>query len=286
MTVPFGVGNAADVTARHLADGMAKRLGVAVTVANRPGAGGAIAFTHVTQQQADGYSIGYITTTISTSYYAGNISFDYTALAPVARVTIETPVLVVQADAPWRTVKEMVDDAKSNPGKFRIGNSGTGTHTHLSASALFLGAGAKVIDVPFGGGQATANLLGGRLEGVVQLPPALSSHVKSGALRVLAALGAKRDSVFPDAPTATEAGFPVALDLWRGIVVPRGTPPEAIRKLEEAIRLTVASPEFQDAGAKIGFLPAFLPADEFGRLIAADDSKLAAVMNELGLKKR
>ena len=286
ITVPFGAGNAADVTARHLADGMAKRLGVAVTVANRPGAGGAVAFTHVTQQQPDGYSIGYITTTISTSYYSGTISFDYTAFAPVARVTIETPVLVVQADAPWRTLKEMVDDAKANPGKFRIGNSGTGTHTHLSASALFLGAGAKVIDVPFGGGQATTNLLGGRIEGVVQLPPALISHVKSGALRVLAALGSKRDRIFPDTPTATEAGFPVALDLWRGIVVPKGTPPDVIKTLEEAIRLTVASPEFQDAGVRIGFLPAFLPADEFARLIAADDAKLASVMDELGLKKR
>jgi tripartite-type tricarboxylate transporter receptor subunit TctC len=265
---------------------MAKRLGVAVPVVNRPGAGGAVAFTHVTQQPADGHSIGYITTTISTSHYSGNISFDYTAFAPVARVTIETPVLVVRADAPWRTVKEMVDDARSKPGKFRIGNSGVGTHTHLSASALFLGAGAKVIDVPFGGGEATVNLLAGRVEGVVQLPPALSSHVKGGALRVLAALGSKRDTIFPDAPTATEAGFPVALDLWRGIVVPKGTPPNAIKKLEEAIRLTVQSPEFQDAGVKIGFLPAFLPADEFGRLIAADDAKFASVMDELGLKKR
>jgi putative tricarboxylic transport membrane protein len=286
ITVPFGVGNAADVTARYLADGMSKRLGIAVPVVNRPGAGGAVAFTHVTQQPADGHSLGYITTTISTSYYSGNISFDYKAFAPVARVTIETPVLVVRADAPWQTAKEMVDDAKSNPGKFRIGNSGTGTHTHLSASALFLGAGANVIDVPFGGGEATTNLLGGRLEGVVQLPPALSSHIKSGTLRALAALGSRRDSILPDTPTATEAGFPVALDLWRGIVVPRGTPPGAIKKLEEAIRSTVESPEFQDAGVKIGFLPAFLPADEFGRLLAEDDAKLASVMGELGLKKR
>jgi len=286
MTVPFGVGNAADVTARYLAEGMAKSLGVAVPVVNRPGAGGAVAFTHVMQQPPDGHSVGYITTTISTSYYSGTISFDYKAFAPVARVTVETPVLVVRADAPWRTVKEMVDDARSNAGKFRIGNSGTGTHTHLSASALFLGAGANVIDVPFGGGEATLNLLGGRLEGVVQLPPAFSSHVKSGALRPLAALGSRRDSIFPDTPTATEAGFAVALDLWRGIVVPKGTPPGAIKKLEEAIRLTVESPEFRDAGVRIGFLPAFLPANEFGRVLAEDDAKLASVMDELGLKKR
>ena len=286
ITVPFGAGNAADVTARYLADGMAKRLGVAVPVVNRPGGGGALAFTHVQQQRPDGYSIGYITSTISTNYYSGIIPFDYTAFAPVARVTIETPVLVVRADAPWRTVNEMVEDAKRNPGKFRIGNSGIGTHTHLSASALFLGAGAMVIDVPFGGGQATVNLLGGRVEGVVQLPPALISQVKAGNLRVLAALGPKRDRIFPDTPTATEGGYPVALDLWRGIVVPKGTPANVIGKLEEAVRQTVASPEFQEAGEKIGFLPAFLSTNQFAQLIATDDAKLASVMDALGLKKR
>jgi tripartite-type tricarboxylate transporter receptor subunit TctC len=286
ITVPFGAGNAADVTARHLADGMAKRLGVAIPVINRPGGGGAVAFTHVQQQKPDGYSLGYITNTISTNYYSGIISFDYKAFAPVARVTIETPALVVRADAPWQSVKEMVEEAKQNPDKLRIGNSGTGTHTHLSASALFLGAGAKVIDVPFGGGQATLNLLGGRVDGVVQLPPALISHVKSGSLRVLAVLGPKRDRIFPDTPTATEGGYPVALDLWRGIVVPKGTPADAIAKLEAAIRDTVASPEFREAGEKIGFLPAVLPAQEFGQLIGADDAKLAEVMQALGLKKR
>jgi tripartite-type tricarboxylate transporter receptor subunit TctC len=286
IVVPFGVGNAADVTARFLAEGMSKRLGVSVLVVNRPGGGGAVAFTNVQQQQPDGYTLGYITSTISTNYYAGILTFDYTAFNPVARVTIETPVLVVNAKSPWKTVQEMVDDAKQNPGKFRIGNSGTGTHTHLSASALFLGAGAKVIDVPFGEGQASVNLLGERVEGIVQLPPALISLVKSGDLRVLAALGAKRDRIFPDTPTATEAGYPVALDLWRGIVVPKGTPLEAIKRIEDAIGGTVESPEFQEAGVKIGFLPAFLPAAEFGKLIVEDDRKLAAVMAELGLKKR
>lgn len=286
ITVPFGAGNAADVTARHLADGMSKRLGVAVPVINRPGGGGAVAFTYVHQQKPDGYSLGYITSTISTNYYSGIISFDHTAFAPVARVTIETPALVVRADAPWKTLKDMIEEAKQNPGKLRIGNSGIGTHTHLAASAVFLGAGAKVIDVPFGEGQATVNLLGGRVEGVVQLPPALISHVKSGALRVMAVVGPKRDRVFSDTPTATEAGFPVELDLWRGIVAPKGTPADVIAKLEDAIRQTVESVEFQEAGVKIGFLPAFLGAREFAQVINGDDAKLASVMDALGLKKR
>jgi tripartite-type tricarboxylate transporter receptor subunit TctC len=87
---------------------MSKRLGVPVPVVNRTGGGGAVAFTHVTQQRPDGYAVGYITSTVSTSYYSGVLPFDHTAFAPVARVTIETPVLVVRADAPWKTLKEMV----------------------------------------------------------------------------------------------------------------------------------------------------------------------------------
>jgi tripartite-type tricarboxylate transporter receptor subunit TctC len=284
ITVPFGVGNAADVSARHLADGLAKQLGVPVNVVNRPGGG--VAFTHVVQQRPDGYMLGYITSTISTSYYSGILPFDYSAYAPVAGVTTETPVLVVRADAPWRTLKEMVEDAKGNPGKLRIGNSGTGTHTHLSAAALFGGAGASVVDVPFGAGQATVNLLGNRIEGVVQLPPAVIAHVRAGDLRVLAALGSRRDRIFPDTPTAGEVGFPVPLDLWRGVVAPKGTSAVVIEKLEEAIRRVVASPEFQAAGKELGFLPAFLSTNDFGNLISADDKKLAALMATLGLKKR
>jgi tripartite-type tricarboxylate transporter receptor subunit TctC len=286
MTVPFGPGTAADATVRRLAEGMTKRLGVAVPVVNRAANGGTVAFMHVTQQRPDGYSVGYVTSSISTSYHSGAVQFDHTAFVPVARVIIEAPVLVVRAGAPWKTLKDVVEDARKSPGKLRIGNAGNGTLTHLSASALFLGAAASVSHVPLGEDEATANLLGNRVEAAVLLPPALIERVKSGDLRVVAALGSRRDPAFPDTPTATEAGYPVAFDLWRGIVVPRGTPATVVKRLEEAIRDIVASPEFQEAGRRLAFLPAFLAADEFGRLIAADDGKLASVMDKLGLKKR
>lgn len=286
MTVMFGAGSAADVTARYLADGMAKNLEVPVPVVNRTGGGGAIGYNHVKQQKPDGHSIIWNSNSISTNYHSGILQFDYTAFDPVARVSLETPVLVVRADAPWKTLKEFVDYAKANPGKVRIGNSGAGSHTHFASSALFIRGGAKVTHVPFGEGQAVVNLLGSRIEGVVQLPAAVVPHVKSGDLRVLAALGSKRDPIFPDVPTARELGYPVALDMWRGIAVPKGTPKPIILKLEDAIKRTVESPSFADAGKAIGFMPAFLPADDFGKLIAGDDARLAQVMADLGLKKQ
>ena len=286
MTVMFGAGSAADVTARYLADGMARALNVPVPVVNRTGGGGAIGYNHVSQQKPDGHSIIWNSNSISTNYHSGILQFDYRAFDPVARVSVETPVLAVRADAPWKTLKEFVEYAKSNPGKVRIGNSGAGSHTHFAASALFLTGGAKVIDVPFGEGQAVVNLLGSRIEGIVQLPAAVVAHVKSGGLRVLAVLGSKRDPIFPDVPTANVSGYAVALDMWRGIAVPKGVPKPIIVRLQNAIKTTVESEAFKEAGKSIGFAPAYLPADDFGRLIASDDAKLASVMVELGLKKK
>jgi len=286
MTVMFGAGSAADVTARYLADGMAKNLGVPVPVVNRTGGGGAIGYNHVKRQKSDGHSIIWNSNSISTNYHSGILQFDYTAFDPVARVSLETPVIVVRADASWKTLKEFVQYAKDNPGKVRVGNSGAGSHTHFASSALFITGGAKVIDVPFGEGQAVVNLLGSRVEAVVQLPAAVVPHIKSGDLRVLAVLGSKRDPIFPDAPTAQELGYPVALDMWRGIAVPHGVHRSIITKLQESIRRTVESPAFHDAGKAIGFMPAYLPADEFGKLIAGDDAKLARAMADLGLKKQ
>jgi tripartite-type tricarboxylate transporter receptor subunit TctC len=286
MTVMFGAGSAADVTARYLAEGMAKTLGVPVPVVNRTGGGGAIGYSHVQQQKPDGHAIIWNSNSISTNYHSGILSFDYKAFDAVARVSVETPVIAVRGDSPWKSLQEFVDYAKANPGKLRIGNSGTGSHTHFAASALFLTGGAKVINVPFGEGQAIVNLLGSRIEGVVQLPAALVAHVKSGDVRILAVLGSERDPVFPEVPAAKELGFPVALDMWRGIAVPEGTPKPTIAKLQQAIKESVQSPGFADAGKTIGFTPAYLPSEDFGALIASDDAKLAQVMAELGLKKK
>jgi putative tricarboxylic transport membrane protein len=286
MTVMFGAGSAADVTARYLADGMAKALGVPVPVVNRTGGGGAIGYSHVQQQRPDGHSIIWNSNSISTNYHSGILPFDYKAFAAVARVSTETPAIAVRSDSPWKSLNELVAFARANPGKVRIGNSGTGSHTHFAASALFLTEKTKITHVPFGEGQAIVNLLGSRIEGVVQLPAALVAHVKSGDLRVLAVMGSERDPVFPDVPTAKELGLPVAFDMWRGVAAPEGTPKPVIAMLQNAVRQSVQSPGFKEAGQQIGFTPAFLSADDFDELIASDDVKLAEVMAELGIKKK
>ena len=285
ITVLFPAGSSADITARVLAEGMAKQLGVNVLVVNRPGAGGAVGYKYVAAQKPDGYSLVWNSNSISTTYHSGQLASDYRAFDPVARVLVESPLLAVRGDAPWKTLGELIADAKLRPGKITVANSGTGSHTHISSVALFRAASADVVDVPYGASQVVPNLLGGHVDAMVQLPGALSSHIRSGAVRVLAALIPKRDPALPDVPTALEQGVSVSLEAWRGIAVPKGTPIGTIAVLEHAVRATVESPEFVKASEKFAVRPTFLPAAEFGALIAREDAELARLMQVIGLKK-
>jgi tripartite-type tricarboxylate transporter receptor subunit TctC len=286
ITVLFPAGSSADVTARLLADGMSKQLGGAkVLVINRPGAGGAIGYKYVASQKADGYSIVWNSNSISTTFHSGMLPFDYHEFDAVARVLVESPVIAVRGDAKWKTLAELIAEAKSRPKQVTVGNSGIGSHTHISSVALFKAAGAEAIDVPFGAAQVVPSLLGGQVDAVVQLPAALSGYVKTGQVRLLAALTSARDPALLDVPTAREQGINVSLEAWRGIAVPKGTPKAAVAALEGAIRRTAESADFAQASERLGVRPAFMPAEEFGNLIAKEDAELARIMQLIGLKK-
>jgi tripartite-type tricarboxylate transporter receptor subunit TctC len=285
ITVLFPAGTSADVTARMLADGMAKNLGQRVLVVNRPGAGGAIGYKYVRAQKPDGYSLVWNSNSISTTYHSGQLEFDYQAFDAVARVLVESVVVAVRADARWKTLQDLIAEAKAKPKAISVGHSGIGSHTHISLAALFNASGVQVNEVPFGAAQVVPSLLGGHVDSVVQLPAALSAPVKQGQVRLIAALIPNRDPALPDVPTAREQGIDVSLEAWRGIAVPRGTPRAAIGALEDAIRRTVESAEFQKGSENLGVRPAFLPAAQFSELVAKEDASLSRLMQLIGLKK-
>jgi tripartite-type tricarboxylate transporter receptor subunit TctC len=285
ITVLFPAGTSADVTARMLADGMSKHLGQRVLVVNRPGAGGAIGYKYVRVQKPDGYSLVWNSNSISTTYHSGQLDFDYQAFDAVARALVESVVVAVRADARWKTLGEIIAEAKQKPKTISVGHSGIGSHTHISLAALFRASGVDVNEVPFGAAQVVPSLLGGHVDAVVQLPAALSAPVKQDQVRLLAALIPNRDPALPDVPTAREQGIDVSLEAWRGIAAPRGTPRQVIGMLESAIRRTVESAEFQKGAENLGVRPAFLPADEFSELIAKEDGSLSRLMQLIGLKK-
>jgi tripartite-type tricarboxylate transporter receptor subunit TctC len=285
ITCLFPAGSSADVTARMLAEGMSNSLGQRVLVVNRPGAGGAIGYKHVAGQKPDGYSVVWNSNSISTTYHSGQLPFDYKAFDPVARVLLESVVIAVKADAAWKDLGQFVQDLKSRGKVISIGHSGIGSHTHISLAAFLHAAGVQANEVPFGASQVIPSLLGGHVDAVVQFPGALAAPLKQNQVRLLATLTTARDGALPDVPTARELGYDVALDAWRGIAVPRGTPPAVIARLESAIRITTESAEFKKQSEHLGVRPAFLPAAEFGELIARDDRAIARQMQLIGLKK-
>jgi tripartite-type tricarboxylate transporter receptor subunit TctC len=285
ITVLFPAGSSADVTARLLADGMSRRLGTRVIVVNRPGGGGAVGYRYAAGQKPDGHALVWNSNSISTTHHMGLLQLSYDAFTPVAQVLVESPVVAVRGDAKWRTLGELVAEGKARPEGITVGNSGVGSHTHITSVALFRTTGAHVVDVPFGAAEVITSLLGGQVDAVVQLPAALMEHVKSGQVRLLATVASARDPAFPDIPTAGELGLNVALEAWRGIAAPKGTPKPVIDTLEAAIKDTVASPEFTQACLRLAARPAFLPADRFGPQIAKEDVELAQLMGIIGLKK-
>ena len=285
ITVLFPAGSSADVTARMLADGMSKHLSQRVLVVNRPGAGGAIGYKYVQAQKPDGYALVWNSNSISTTAHSGQLGFDYQAFDAVARVLVESVVVAVRADARWRSLSDLITDAKARPKVVSIGHSGVGSHTHLSLAALTHAAKMEANEVPFGAAQVVPSLLGGHVDAVVQFPAALSAPLKQGQVRLLATLTTSRDAVFAEVPTAKEQGVDVALDAWRGIAVPKGTPPAVIAALERSIRATAESEEFARSATNLSVRPGFLPAREFGELIAREDAQIARLMQSIGLKK-
>jgi putative tricarboxylic transport membrane protein len=286
LTVLFGAGSAADLLARKLAELAGKDLGQPVAVVNRTGAGGAVGYTHVRGQSPDGHALVWNSNSVSTAYHAGNMKFDYTAFAGVAALTSEPVSLAVKADAPWKDIRELIAHAKANPGQVRLGNSGRGSFTHLMAVALENRTGTKLTHVPFGRELAVTTVLGDKIEASVQLPAEIMAQVTGRQVRVLAISGEKRLASLPEVPTFKETGVDLSMSLWRGVAVPKGAPEAVIARLERAFTQAAQSAEFRDFATRMGAVVEVRGAKDFDAFLARDDRDIAALMEQIGLRKQ
>ena len=286
MTVLFG--STAKTIAQVLANEMAKVLGKPVVPVSRTGGGGAVGYNHVKGTAADGYNIVWNSNSVSTANIQGNMKLSYKDFAPIARISVESLVVAVKGDSPWKNLKDIADAAKKSSGKLKVGTAAAGSFTHVTGAALFdaRGIGDKVIYVPIGGqGKVPAELVAGRIDVAVQFPGQFVSYVKSGDARMIAMTAGERLSAFPDVPTAKEQGVDVTLSMWRGLAAPAGTPAPVIMKLQEAAKKATESEAFKSTLAKLGADIKFLDHEAFGKLIVEDDARLDKIMGGLGLKK-
>jgi tripartite-type tricarboxylate transporter receptor subunit TctC len=284
--IPFGAGGSADVMGRALAKATEKYLGQPFVPINRPGAGGGIMYTALKNSRADGYTVGWNSSSILTSTNIGNVPFLYDAFDHVCRIGFTAVPFVVRAKSTWKSFDEFVDYVKKNPEKVKIGNAGTGSLTHLTAVIVQQEMDLKVIHVPLGAKRRIPSLLGGEMDAICVPLPEAAPHIAGGKARALVMPTAERDPGFPGIPTLKELGHAVVIELFRGISVPKGTPEAVITKLEEAFKKGSQDPTFVNIAKKKGFNISYMGRGEFEEYLKAQDEVIATAYRACGLVKK
>lgn len=286
LIVPYAAGGGTDLVARAFAEATKKHLPQSMGVVNKTGGGGAVGLTEIMAARADGYKVGMGTVEITLLPHMGIARFSVDDYTPIARLNAEPSAITVKADAPWKTVEEFLENAKANPGKVRIGNSGTGAIWHLAAEALQSKTGLTFNHIPFeGANPAVTSLLGGHIEAVSVSPAEVSSQVAAGQLRILAVMAEERSKTFPDTPTLKEKGIDVSVATWRGIVVPKKTPAAVVDTLRTASKAAAEEPAFRDQLAKMNLTYAYADGPEFGQVMQKDNAFFKDLMTKLGMAK-
>lgn len=290
MIVPFPAGGQADLAARPVALALERILGKPVIVDNRAGGGGgSVGNAAAARAEPDGYTLLMTLSSLAVLPEADRlferpVAYEVSQFAPVARVLADPTMLAVPAGAPWKTVKDFVDDAKARPGQIPYGSSGPYGTLHIAMEMFAASAGIKLLHVPFrGAGPALNALLAGTVQAVASAPGTLRAQVDAGKMRVLAGWGAQRVPSFPDVPTFQELGFKdVEFYIWAGLFAQKALPAPIMTRLREAMAEAVRAPEvvktFETAGSPV----AYMDAPEFAKFVEADSARLIAAVKKIG----
>ncbi|MCO6414933.1 tripartite tricarboxylate transporter substrate binding protein [Siccirubricoccus sp. KC 17139] len=293
LVVPFTPAGTTDIAARILAERLTHRLGQHVVVENRAGAGGNVGSDFVAKSEPDGYTLLMATVSsggINYSLYGSRMPYKPEDLAACGLMLQVPNLIFVTNSLPVRTLKELVDYARANPGKLNNGSSGAGTSLHLTGELLKTVAGIQMQHVPFrGAGPMLQEVIAGRIEVAVDNLPSVIGHIRDGRLRPLAVTTKQRTPALPDVPTTAEAGFPdVEATAWFGIQVPARTPRPIIERLGREIDAAVKEPETKAKIADLGGMPPGLTPDggtspeTFEAFIKAEIAKWGEVVRKSG----
>jgi len=289
LVAPFPPGGVADLTARPVAAALEKVLKNPVGVVNKTGAAGAVGMQYVATSRPDGYTLLLALSSISIIPEADKIfgrqpAFTVDQFAPIALVSADPTILVVRADSPWKTIRDLIDDAQKRPGQISYSSSGVYGTLHMAMTLFEHAANVKLRHVPYSGaGPALTAILGGHVDALASGPVVVLPHVKAGKLRALAGWGDKRVAALPDVPTFKELGYPDAeFYIWAGVFAPKGTPEPVLARLRDAMRQAVTDAEFKAAMDRLETPIAFKQGEEFQRFFDADARRLAAGVRRVG----
>src|SRR5438093_6184469 len=285
-TAPGGI---TDYLARMSAEGLAAQLGAQVVVENKAGATGNLAIEHVAKSAPDGYTLLLVAggNVVITPFLYGSLPFDpLRDIVPVFNVAGAPQLLVVPGTLPVNDLREFIALAKANPGKMNYASAGPGSTTHLAADHFARLAGVQLVHVPYKGtGPALTDLVAGRVQMLsVGLAP-VQGHLKSGALKALAAAAKTRLAALPQVPTSAEAGLPgYEMTTWFGIFAPKGTSPGIVRLVNEKLQAVIEEPKARQRLLEVGAEPLGGPAPAFAERVRADYRMWGQFIKESGIK--
>jgi tripartite-type tricarboxylate transporter receptor subunit TctC len=286
---PFPPGGLSDVVTRPLAAVMEPLLKQPVVILNKSGAAGAVGAQFVATAKPDGYTI--LTHIVSISVFpevdllfGREPKYTREQFVAIARINADPPVLIVGAETPWKTLKDLVEDAKKRPNEIIFSSSGPYGALHLPTEMLLRAAGGlRMRHLPTtGGGPAMTALLGGHSQVLVSTVGVAAPQIKAGKVRPLATFGATRLAHLPDVPTLKELGYDVEFYVWAGLFAPRGTPEHAVKALRDAVRQAVQSADFKRAMDNVQLVIAYQDAGEFKAWWDRDAQAIAATVKSIG----
>jgi tripartite-type tricarboxylate transporter receptor subunit TctC len=289
LIVPVAAGGTTDIAGRILANQLKDVLGQMVIVENKAGASGGIGNTYVARANPDGYTLVLAYEGFNTGNPAltKNLPWDpVKSFTPIAEVIRGPHLVLVPKDSPIKDLKGLVEFARANPGKLNYGSSGVGSIQHLGAELLQLKTNTKMVHVPYGGAApAMKDLLAGRIDLFITTPPTAMGHLKAGTLRALAITSEKRHPMLPDVPTTAEAGLPeFQLDAWFTVFGPANMPEPVVKKLTEAMKTVITSPQFVKQMNEQGATASYRSPKEIADIVNVDLKKWADVVKASGIK--
>ncbi|MEI7530436.1 MAG: tripartite tricarboxylate transporter substrate binding protein [Betaproteobacteria bacterium] len=288
IIVPLAPGGISDMTARPLAAALGQVMGQNFIIENRPGAGGAIGAAYAANQKPDGYKLLVALTSMLVIPEAEKVagkqpSYELSQFIPIAKVAADPVILLVRADSPWKTLDDLIKDAKSRPGNLSYSSSGLYGAIHMPMEMLSQAAAIKLIHVPYqSGGQSMIALLGGQVDMTIQAPGVASQHLKAGKIRVLASFGNERTKNLAEVPTLKELGYDVEFFIWSSMFAPAGTPADIILKLRTAVKQAITEPVFVNAMAGMSAPVAYQDAPELQIAIDNESKRLATIVKRIG----
>jgi tripartite-type tricarboxylate transporter receptor subunit TctC len=289
LIVPQAPGSATDTVARILGAELGKELGQQVVIDNRPGGALTLGLDLTAKADPDGYTIcmGPIGALAINRHMVAKLPYDIERdLQPIALVTRGHLLLAVSPTLPFKSVQEIIDYAKQNPGKLLNASSSNGSPGHVGGELFKYMSGTDIVHVPYRGGAAAINdLIAGRVHLMFESLNSIAPHAKAGTVRPLAVSGARRSPGFPDLPTVAEAGVPgYEAPTWSGVIAPAGVPRPIIDRLNAGINKAIESQIFRDRFASIGDEPAGGSPEEFAEVIRKDSAKWADVIRRAGAR--